>query len=155
MSPSSEPDLDLVGGAGNTPACGQVAEVVVTAHSPVTRSYPAAGVPGGFMSAGPVPGLVEQHLTLEPVGIDEEQAEGDAEVGDEPVGRPAMRSAARWISSNASCDAACNPMWSMCPLLEHGGLVFGLGVAGQLEHVELRVRSDGHERQPALAARRR
>ena len=36
------------------------------------------------------------------------------------------------------------------PAPEHGGLVFGLGVAGQLEHVELRVRPDGHERQPAL-----
>ena len=33
---------------------------------------------------------------------------------------------------------------------EHRGLVLGLGVPGQLEHVELRVGADGHERQPPL-----
>ena len=119
------------------------------------RVHPPARSPrrgaGRLHVGGPGAGLVEDHLALEPVGIDEEEADGDAEIGDEAVGaapldQPPADLVERLLRLRLQPDVV-----DRTPA-EHRRVPRGLGVVGELEHVELRVGADGDEREPALSA---
>src|SRR4051812_32144551 len=96
-------------------------------------------------------GVRHTDLTLEPVGVAEEQRENRAEVGHELVGcapldQPAAdlfeRIKGRCLQSQV-VDAAS---------AEHGCLALGLGVAVHLEEIDLGLVADADKRQHALVA---